>query len=102
MVVRLAPGRQAITLRGVLRQNRACCAYRIRARAGQSLIWRVTGPNVRTTITYPDGHADGPGLPSAIPLPADGDYVFAVSPDLMADNAFGPFVLRLRLPPVHR
>jgi hypothetical protein len=100
--VRLAPGKDAITLRGALRHNHDCCAYRIRARAGQSLIWRLTGPNVRTTITYPDGHGDGPGLPAAIPLPDDGDYVFSVSPDLMADNAFGRFVLRLRLPPAHR
>ena len=42
IVVRLATGKEAVTLRGILRHNLDCCAYRIRARAGQSLICAPT------------------------------------------------------------
>jgi hypothetical protein len=100
IVVRMKRGADTVRLTGDLRQNQDCCAYLIKAHAGQSLRWRVSGPAIRTTITYPDGHVDGPGLPDAIALPADGDYVFTVRPNLMADGAFGVFVLRLTIPPI--
>jgi hypothetical protein len=99
IVVRMKRGADTIRLAGDLRQNRDCCAYLIKARAGQTLHWRLTGPAIRVTMRYPDGHIDGPGLPDAVPLPADGAYLFTVSPDLMADGAFGRFVLNLRIPP---
>lgn len=99
IVVRMKRGSDSVRLTGVLRQNRDCCSYRLKARAGQTLNWRVIGPAIRVTMTYPDGHIDGPGLPPAIPLPADGAYVFRVSPNLMADGAYGRFVLRLKIPP---
>ena len=92
-------GGDSIRLTGVLRQNRACCAYRCAARAGQTLYWREAGATVRVVMTYPDGHADGPGLPQAIALPQTGTYVFRVSPNLMADGGFGRFTLWLRIPP---
>jgi hypothetical protein len=99
IVVRMKRGSDSVRLAGVLRENRDCCSYRLKARAGQTLNWMVSGPATRVTMTYPDGHIDGPGLPAAIPLPADGAYVFRVSPNLMADGAFGRFVLRLKIPP---
>ena len=99
IVVRMKRGSDSVRLAGVLRQNRDCCSYRFKARAGQTLNWSVSGPAIRVTMTYPDGHIDGPGLPAAIPLPADGAYVFRVSPNLMADGAFGRFVLKFRIPP---
>lgn len=99
IVVRMKRGSDSVRLAGVLRQNRDCCSYRFKARAGQTLNWSVSGPAIRVTMTYPDGRIDGPGLPAAIPLPADGAYVFRVSPNLMADGAFGRFVLKFRIPP---
>jgi len=97
IVVRMAPGSDTVTLAGTLAQNRDCCAYALRVRAGQVMTWRVTGPAIRTTIAYPDGEADGPGLPAAIRLPESGVYVFAVRPNLMADGAFGRFVLTITI-----
>jgi hypothetical protein len=91
--VEMARGADTITLAGRLTQNRDCCAYAMRVRAGQTLTWRVHGPAIRTTIVYPNGDADGPGLASAIPLPQSGTYVFSVRPNLMADGAFGPFTV---------
>ena len=73
--------------------------YLLKARAGQSLHWQVTGAAVRATVTYPDGHGDGP-FADTIPLPADGVYLFSISPDLMADGAFGRFKLTLIIPPL--
>ncbi len=95
-------GGDSVRLTGVLRQNRECCAYRFAARAGQTLYWRETGATVRVVMIYPDGHADGPGLPQAIALPQTGTYVFRISPNLMADGAFGRFTLWLRIPPPPR
>ena len=64
-----------------------------KARAGQTLSWRLEGPTSRVLLTYPDGQVDGPGLPAAIVLPANGVYVFEVRPNLMADDAHGRFRL---------
>jgi hypothetical protein len=99
IAVRMKRGTDSIRLAGVLRQGRGCCAYRLKARKGQTLRWRVRGPAIRVTLTYPDGSTDGPDLPAAIPLPADGAYVFRVAPNLMADGAFGRFTLSLTIPP---
>jgi hypothetical protein len=98
--LKMKRGSDSLTIRGVLRQNVVCCTYTFKARAGQRLIWSVSGPAVRETIGYPDGQTDGPGLPNPLPLPATGVYVFRVSPDLMADGAFGRFVLKIRIPPL--
>jgi hypothetical protein len=98
ILVHMKRGSDVARLTGVLRPRRDCCAYRFTASAGQSLHWRLAGPTVRVTLTYPDGHTDGPGLPDIALLPADGAYVFTVSPDLMADGAYGRFHLRLEIP----
>ena len=97
--VRFQRGGDSIRLTGVMRQTRQCCAYRFAAQAGQTLYWREAGAAVRVVMTYPDGHVDGPGLPVGIALPQTGSYVFTVSPDLMADGAYGRFTLWLRIPP---
>jgi hypothetical protein len=99
IIIRMRPGTDRVRITGDLRQNHDCCAYRFEARAGQTLYWTLTGPAVRVVMTYPDGRVDGPGVPGVVPLPQSGVYVFAVSPDLMADGAFGRFVLRMRIPP---
>ena len=102
IVVKMARGSDSARLAGVLRRGRDCCAYVFKARAGQRLIWRISGPATRQVITYPDGHTDGPGLPNPLPLPADGAYRFSVRPNLMADGAYGRFVLWLKIPPPGR
>ena len=101
IVVKMRRGTDTIRLTGVLRQDRDCCAYLVKANAGQTLRWRVTGPAVRVTITSPKGDSDGPE-PAAIPLPYTGAYVFTVHPNTMADNAFGPFKLTLTIPPLRK
>jgi hypothetical protein len=98
--IHMKRGSDHVTVRGVLRQNTACCTYVFKAAAGQKLIWSVTGASTRQTIGYPNGQMDGPGLPNPLPLPATGAYVISVSPDLMAEGAFGPFVLKMRIPPL--
>lgn len=102
IVVRMKRGRDHVRLTGVLREARDCCSYRFKARGGQTLRWRVSGPAIRVVLTYPDGTTDGPGLPAAIPLPKDGAYVLRVAPNLMADGAYGRFVLDLTIPPSGR
>ncbi len=100
IVIRMKPGTDSVRLVGVLRPGVACCTYAFKARAGQTLIWSLTGAATRQVIGYPDGRMDGPGLPNPLPLPASGAYSFAVSPDLMADGAYGRFVLKIRIPPL--
>jgi hypothetical protein len=99
-VIRMRRGTDEVALMGVLVQNRDCCVYRFVAHAGQTLNWRLTGPAVRIVLTYPDGHVDGPGVPNSVPLPMTGTYLFSVSPNLMADGAFGRYHLWMRIPPL--
>ena len=99
IVIKMKRGTDSVTLTGVLRQNVDCCTYAFKAAAGQRMIWSISGAATRQVVGYPDGHVDGPGIPSPLPLPASGAYSFAVSPDLMADGAFGRYVLKVRIPP---
>lgn len=92
-------GTDSIRLTGELKQNVDCCYYRIKAHAGQVLQWRFTGPAYRAVITYPDGSAEGPGIPNAIPLDKNGAYILRFAPNLMADGAFGRFALTITILP---
>src|SRR5665213_4633187 len=96
IVIKMKRGTDSVTLTGVLRQNVDCCTYVFKAAGGQRMIWSISGAATRQVVGYPDGHVDGPGIPSPLPLPASGAYSFAVSPDLMADGAFGRYVLKVR------
>jgi hypothetical protein len=97
--VQMRRGTDTIRMTGTLSQDHDCCTYLIKARAGQILRWTFKGPAARMTIGYPNGEADGPGLPPSIPLPFTGAYLFTVHPNLMADGGFGPFELILTIPP---
>ena len=90
-------GTDTITAEGRLTRQGGAYCYRLSARAGQTLTWSLRGPATRQVITYPDGHADGPGIPGSIPLPQTGSYLFTVSPNLMAEGAYGRFWLTLTI-----
>jgi hypothetical protein len=100
IVVHMKRGTDRIRLKGVLRQGVDCCTYKFVASAGQTLVWKEGGAAVRMVLQYPDGHTDGPGLPARVSLPASGAYLLSVSPDLMADGAFGRFTLTLGITPL--
>ncbi len=97
IVIHMARGTDTITLQGRTVQNADCCAYSFRARKGQTFYWNESGATVRVVITDPHGQSDGPGLPNAIPLTLTGTYTFVVSPNLMAEGAFGPFRLTVTI-----
>lgn len=97
--LKMKRGTDRVTVRGVLRQNGDCCTYVFKAHAGQTLHWTETGATARMGLTYPSGDGVNPGLPSPVKLPQTGAYTLSVSPDLMADGAFGPFTLKIRIPP---
>jgi hypothetical protein len=101
IVLEMQRGTDSISVDGVLRQNVDCCAYTFKAHAGQTLHWTETGATARMGIAYPNGDGINPGLPSPVPLPQTGAYVLTVSPDLMAEGAFGRFTLKVRVPPAH-
>jgi hypothetical protein len=101
IVLKMQRGTDSVTVRGVLRQNLDCCAYTFKAHAGQTLHWSETGATARIGLAYPNGDGINPGLPNPADLPQDGRYVLTLSPDLMADGAFGPFTLKVRIPPAH-
>jgi len=100
--LKMKPGTDSMTVLGELAQDKACCTYVFKAAAGQKLYWRETGAVVRLVITYPDGHAEGPGFANPLPLPSSGVYTLAVGPDTMANHAYGRFTLKLRIPPAKR
>jgi hypothetical protein len=97
--LKMRPGAEAITVHGVLRQNVDCCTYAFKAAAGQQLSYKITGAVARLVITSPNGDSDGPNFETPKTLPATGAYTLSVSPDLMAEGAFGAFTLTLTIPP---
>ena len=98
--LKMKRGTDTLVVRGVLRQNVDCCAYVFKAKAGQQLYWTETGAAARMGIAQPDGTVIDPGLPNPADLPQTGTYKLLVTPDLMADGAFGPFTLKLQIPPL--
>ncbi len=100
--LKMKRGTDRLTVAGRLTKTGACCTYVFKAAKGQALHLSETGASVRLVITYPDGTVDGPGFANPLPLPATGAYTLAVSPDLMADGAYGRFTLKLRIPPLKR
>lgn len=98
--LKMRRGTDEIVVHGVLRQNLDCCTYLFAARAGQKLYWSESGAAARLVITPPHGDAEGPGFENPYLLTQTGLYTLSVSPDLMADGAFGPFTLKLRIPPL--
>jgi len=51
ITVHMKRGADTVHLTGTLRQSRDCCAYIIKARAGQNLIWRTVIRMVRDCPT---------------------------------------------------
>jgi hypothetical protein len=100
--LKMKRGADTIVVRGVLRQNVDCCAYVFKAAAGQKLHWTGSGAAARMGIEQPDGQIIDPGLPNPAELPLTGTYKLLVSADLMAEAAFGPFTVKLRIPPSGR
>jgi hypothetical protein len=88
----MARGADTITVRGVLSPARDCCAYALRARAGQVMTWRASGAAVVTGIRYPNGKVTA-ALPASIRLPQSGVYLFGVLPNDMREDGFGEFTL---------
>jgi hypothetical protein len=101
IALKMRRGTDAIVVHGVLRQNVDCCNYTFKAHAGQQLHWSETGAAARIGLAYPNGDGVDPGLPNPADLPQDGAYVFTVSPDTMAEGAFGRFTVKIRIPPPH-
>lgn len=95
--IHMARGTDTIVLTGDTSKNPDCCDYVFRARAGQKLFYWIDGANLRTVIVYPNGDADGPGLPNPIPLPQSGRYRFGVHAHQMAEGGYGPFRLTLTI-----
>jgi hypothetical protein len=86
---------------GTLSPEHSSVSYAFLVRAPAQLQWSLSGPAVRIVLTRPDGDADGPGLPAAVPLAAAGRYVFSLSSNTMAEDIYGAYRLDLRLSKLH-
>ena len=86
-----------IVIRGTLTPQAPDVHYRFVTRAPARLAWTFGGSAVHLVLTGPDGDAQGPGLPAVLDLPRAGHYVLSLSANTMADEAYGAFVLHLRL-----
>jgi hypothetical protein len=84
---------------GTLSPERSSMSYAFSVKAPAQLRWLLAGPAVRIVLMRPDGDADGPGLPSVVPLAAAGRYVLSLSSNTMAEDIYGPYRLDLRLSP---
>jgi hypothetical protein len=84
---------------GTLSPEHSSVSYAFNVKAPVQFQWSLSGPAVRIVLTRPDGDADGPGLPAAVPLAATGRYVFSLSSNTMAEDIYGAYRLDMRLSP---
>jgi hypothetical protein len=84
---------------GALSPEHSSVSYAFHIKAPEQLQWSLSGPAVRIVLTRPDGDADGPGIPTTVPLAAAGRYVFSLSSNTMAENIYGAYRLDMRLSP---
>jgi hypothetical protein len=82
---------------GVLSPKRRSRSYAFTTTVSARLQWVMSGPAVRTVLSYPDGNTDGPGLASVIALTMPGRYVFTVSSNTMAENIYGRFQIEFKI-----
>ena len=102
-VVHMAPGATSVLIKGELTKARPTYYFKFTARAGQMLtIDPVKDPGIKwgagVPITFPGGKggdAIDPGQP--FKLPSSGEYVIELLANTMADNPFGPFVVKLTI-----
>ena len=94
ITLRMKPGKDTTTVKGVFRPKEDCCAYAFRARSGQVLTWSLTGPAARVKIRHPDGRIEGP-VSHRIPLSEAGEYVLHASSDPTAGGALGRFAMTI-------
>jgi hypothetical protein len=100
ITLKMAPGHDSITVKGVLTAMGDCCAYAFEAAAGQKLSFSETGANGKFLLHFPGGDTDGPYPgPYTWTATTTGTYVIEIGPNLKFDHATGPFALTLRIPP---
>jgi len=90
-------GAAPVVVQGRLSPRRSSYSYQFSGALGGSLSWTYAGPAVNVLLTDPDGTTDGPGLPAEVLVNKDGDYVFSVSSNKMAENVYGEFSLSLKM-----
>ncbi len=102
-VVRMARGAVSVLVKGELTKERPTYYLKFDARGGQMLtIEPVKDPGIKwgagVPITFPggkDGDAVDPGQPFR--LPRSGTYDMRLIANTMADNPFGPFVVKITI-----
>jgi len=100
MALKMKPGSDSITVKGVLSEQTDCCVYTFEAAAGQKLEITETGANASLLIHFPSGDTDGPYPgPYTWTAPATGIYTLEVDPNRKFGHDTGPFTMTLRIPP---
>jgi hypothetical protein len=101
MVLKMQPGAVSVTESGDLTQNRPTVAFRFEARAGQTVVVHVSGPATKGQLPLSGPISEDAGgefnQETPFKLPASGIYTFTVYANMMADGAFGRFILTLTI-----
>jgi hypothetical protein len=101
IVLKMQPGAVSVTESGDLTQNRPTIAFRFEARAGQTVVVHVSGPDTRDQLPLSGPISEEAGgdffQDQPFKLPASGVYTFTVFANTMADGAFGRFMLTLTI-----
>ena len=102
-VIRMASGETSVVIKGQLTKAKPVYYLKFDARAGQMLtIDPVKASGIKwgagVPIGFPggkDGDAIEPGQP--FKLPSTGTYSLELHANTMADNSFGPFVVKMTI-----
>jgi len=97
----MQPGAVSVTESGDLTQSRPTVAFRFEARAGQTVVVHVSGPATKGQLPLSGPISEDAGgdfyQDTPFKLPASGVYTFTVYANMMADGAFGRFMLTLTI-----
>ena len=101
IVLKMQPGAVSVTESGDLTQNRPTVAFRFEARAGQTVVVHVSGPATKGQLPLSGPISEDAGgdfyQDTPFKLPASGIYTLTVYANMMADGAFGRFMLTLTI-----
>lgn len=102
-VVHMTKGAISARIAGSLTENRPRYFASFEARAGQMLtLESVKDPGIKwgagVPIAFPDGSgSDAVDLGQSFKLPRSGVYVIEIIANTMADDVYGPFVVKLTI-----
>lgn len=97
--LKLPSKRPSITITGYLSRRKPSTTYQFSNKDKSVLSWTYQGPAARLVLADSSGTTFGPGLPDKIELLPGRIYRLSVSSNMMAENIYGKFKIKINIIP---